>query len=82
VDPGLTAWVPPVACRVYVLPSDPVITTWVALVAATVRIDELPVEMEVGLAAILTVGAGFEAALTLTVTAAVAFPVDPVAVAI
>jgi hypothetical protein len=38
--------------------------------------------MEVELALIATVGGGLEAALTVTVTAAVTFPVDPVAVAV
>ena len=64
------------------LPSDPVTTTWVALVAVTVRIDELPAAIEVGLALIVTVGELLEAELTATVTAAVTFPADPVAVAV
>jgi hypothetical protein len=57
-------------------------TTWVALVALTVRIEELPAATEVELAVILTVGGGLEAALTVTVAVAVAFPADPVAVAV
>jgi hypothetical protein len=65
---------------VYVLPSVPVTVTWVALVAVTVKIDELPVVIDVGLAAILTVGAG--ELPTVTVAAAVLFPPVPVAVAV
>jgi hypothetical protein len=38
--------------------------------------------MDVGLAAMLTVGAGFVPAFTVTVTVAVAFVVEPVAVAV
>ena len=46
------------------------------------RIDELPAAMEVGLALIVTVGAVLDAVLTVTVTVAVTFPADPVAVAV
>jgi hypothetical protein len=59
-----------------------VITTWVAAVAATVRIEEPPAEIDAGLALIVTVGEGLEAVLTMTVAVAVTFPVDPVAVAV
>jgi hypothetical protein len=52
--------------------------TWVALVAVTVKVDELPVTIEVGLAVMLTVGAG----ATVTVVPAEAFPPAPVAVAV
>ena len=55
---GLTDVVPPPAARLYVLPSDPVTVTLVALVAATVSVEALPAVIEVGEAAILTVGAG------------------------
>ena len=55
---GLTAWVPPPACRVYELPSLPVTVTWVAFDAATVNMDVLPLATDVGLAAMFTVGAG------------------------
>ena len=54
---GLTACVPPFDCRVYVLPSDPVIVTCVAFVAVTVSMDELPAAIEVGLALMPTIGA-------------------------
>ena len=49
---GLTACVPPVAPSVYALPSEPLIVTCVALVADTVRIDELPLVMDAGFAEI------------------------------
>lgn len=64
------------------VPSDPVITTCVELVAVTVRIEELPAVIEVELALIVTVGDGFAAEPTVTVTVAVTFPVGPVAVAV
>jgi len=54
---GLTACVPPLGCRLYVLPSDPVTVTCVAFVAVTVRVDELPDAIEVGLTLIPTMGA-------------------------
>ena len=41
----------------YVLPSEPVTITCVAFVAVTVRVDELPDAIEVGLALIPTIGA-------------------------
>ena len=53
---GLTVCVPPAAERVYALPSVPLTVTWVAFVAFTVRVEEPPALMEVGLAIILTVG--------------------------
>jgi hypothetical protein len=40
-----------------VLPSVPVIVTWVALVAVTVKVDEFPEVIEVGLAVMPTVSA-------------------------
>jgi hypothetical protein len=76
---GLTDCVPPLDGKVYVLPSVPVTVTWVALVAATVKVDELPEVIEAGLAVMLTVGAGF--GVTVTVTVAEVFPPDPVAAA-
>jgi hypothetical protein len=83
VTVGLTAWVPPAACRVYVLPSVPVTVTAVAFVAATVNVDELPEAIEVGLAEMLTVGAtGGPDGVTVTVAVAVVFPPAPVAVAV
>lgn len=57
VADGVTACVPPVAGRVYELPSVPVTVTCVAFVAATVSVAELPAWTEVGLAVMLTVGA-------------------------
>lgn len=55
---GLTVCVPPVDCMVYVLPSDPVTVTCVAFVADTVKVDELPAVIVVGLEVMLTVGVG------------------------
>jgi hypothetical protein len=52
----------------------------VAFVAATVKVDEFPEITEVGLAIMLTVGAGF--AVTVTVELAEAFPPGPVAAAV
>lgn len=78
---GLTDWVPPLGCNEYVVPSVPVITTCVALVAATVSIDDAPDVMDVGLAMILTV-AGTDAAPTAILAVAVALPPAPVAVAV
>lgn len=62
------------------LPSVPVTVTWVALVAVTVKVDELPEVIDVGFAVTLTVGAG--EAETVTVAADVLFPPAPVAVAV
>jgi hypothetical protein len=73
-------WVPPVDERVKLLPSVPVTVTCVALVAVTVRVEELPVVMEVGFAAMVTVGA--LGATTVTIAVAVAVPPVPVAVAV
>jgi hypothetical protein len=52
----------------------------VAFVAVTVKVDELPAVIEVGLAVIATVGAG--PAVTVTVAVADVFPPAPVAVAV
>lgn len=79
---GLTACVPPVADKVYELLSVPVIVTWVALVAVTVRMDEAPALMALGFAMMLTVGCGAAAALTETDAVAFAEPPGPVAVAV
>jgi hypothetical protein len=79
---GLTDCVPPVAAKVYELPSFPVTITDVAFVAVTVNVDELPDEIDAGLAAMVTVGAGLVAALTLTVAVEVTVPPGPVAVAV
>ena len=48
------------------------------MVAVTVKVDELPVTIEVGLAVMETVGNG----ATVTVVPAEAFPPAPVAVAV
>jgi hypothetical protein len=56
--------------------------TFVALVAATVKVDVLPALIVVGLAAIVTVGPGAGAAVTVTTTVAVACPLLPDAVAV
>lgn len=54
---GVTFCVPPVAANAIVLWSTlSVITTWVALLAVTLSMDELPCAMVVGLAVIATVG--------------------------
>ena len=65
---------------VNVLPSDPVTITAVALLAATVKVDELPTTIDVGLAKMLTVG-GLMAA-TVTVAEADTLPPIPIAVAV
>jgi hypothetical protein len=67
---------------VYVLPSVPVTITWVAFVAVTVKVDELPETIEVGFAMMLTVGAGFVIEVTVTVAVAEVFPPVPVAAAV
>jgi hypothetical protein len=54
----------------------------VALLAATVKVDEPPEVIEVGLAAMVTVGAGLVTALTVTVAVEVTVPPAPVAVAV
>ena len=56
------------------------IVTRVALVELTVKVDEFPEVMDVGVAAIVTVGAGF--GVTVTVTDAEIFPPVPIAVAV
>ena len=62
------------------MPSDPVIVTDVEFVAVTVNVDEVPEVMVVGLARIVTVGAG--GGVTVTETMAEAVPPGPVAVAV
>jgi hypothetical protein len=59
-----------------------VIVTPVALVAVTVRVDELPAAMEVGFALMVTVGAEAVPVVTVTVAVAVVVPPAPVAVAV
>jgi hypothetical protein len=78
VAEGLTDCVPPEAPSVYVLPSLPLIVTWVALVATTFNVEEPPAAIDWGLAVMLTVGAG----LMVTVAEADAFPPLPLALAV
>jgi hypothetical protein len=75
----VTACVPPVVARLYELPSLPVTVTCVALVAATVNVEEDSALMVVGLATVVTVGTGSTVivAAALTVT-----PLLPVATAV
>ena len=54
---GLTVWLPPFEERLKLLPSVPLTVTWVALVAETVRTEELPEMSELGAALMVTVGA-------------------------
>lgn len=65
VAAGLTLCVPPAAGNVYELPSEPVIVTVVAFAAVTESVDVVPAATVVGLADMLTVGAGL-ATLPLT----------------
>jgi hypothetical protein len=67
-----------VAPSVYELPSLPLIVTCVVYLTDTVKVDELPALMVVGLAVMLMIGAE----LTVTVTVAVVVPPAPVAVAV
>jgi hypothetical protein len=80
VTVGLTVCVPPVADKGYEVPSLPVITTTVALVALTVNVEEVPDVIAGGVAVTVTDGAGLE--VTVTVAAAVTVPPVPVAVAV
>jgi hypothetical protein len=54
--------------------------TWVAWIAVTVKIDELPAVIDVGFAEIVRVGAGFT--VTVTVVAAEIVPPGPFEVAV
>jgi hypothetical protein len=62
VEVGLTDTVPPVAAMVRLLPLVPVIVIPVAFWAVTVKTEELPLVIDVGLAVIVTVGTGEVAA--------------------
>lgn len=62
------------------MPSDPVTFTAVAFVADTVKVEEAPAAMEVGLAAMVTVGDAD--AVTVTTAVPDALPPVPVAVAV
>lgn len=81
VEFGVTVTVPPVDDRLYELPSDPVTTTLVALLAVTVSRSELPALIELFCAEIDTVGF---CALdpTVIVTCAVELPLEFVDVAV
>ena len=79
VEVGLTDCAPPFEAKVYELPSLPLTVTAVALLAVTVNVEELPEVIEVGSAAILTLGAGL---VTVTVALAEIFPSAPVEVAV
>jgi hypothetical protein len=63
------------------LPSDPLTVTPVALVAATVSVEEVPAAIDAGFAVIVTVGAA-AAAVTVTVAVPDPVPAAPVAVAV
>ncbi len=78
---GLTDSDPPVAPIVRLLPLLPVIAIDVAFVAVTVKTEELPLVIDVGLALMVTVGADVLAAMVI-VTDAEAVPPAPVAVAV
>jgi hypothetical protein len=56
VEAGVTVTVPPLTGSGFELPSDPVTTTLVALVAVTVNKSELPWLIELFCAEIVTVG--------------------------
>jgi hypothetical protein len=53
----------------------------VAFVAATVNVDEFPEVIEEGFATMVTVGAGVETAVTVTIAVAEVLPPAPVAAA-
>ena len=56
VAPGLTFCVPPAPGSEYVLPSDPLIDTFVAFAAETDKVDDAPVVIVAGAAEMATVG--------------------------
>ena len=58
VEVGATDTAPPPEAMVRLLPLVPVIVIPVAFLAITVKTEELPLVMDVGLALIVTVGAG------------------------
>jgi hypothetical protein len=65
-----------------VLPSVPVTVTAVALVPVTVKVEDPPEVIEVGLAVMLAVGTATTAGVTVTDATAEAFPPLPVALAV
>ena len=87
MEVGLTDTAPPVAAIVRLLPLVPVIVIPVAFWAITVKMVELPLAIDAGLALMVTVGApdvlaGVPPVVTLIVTDAEVVPPDPVAVAV
>jgi hypothetical protein len=62
--------------------SVPVTFTLVTLVATTVKIEELPAVIAVGLAMIVTVGGGVLDPVIVTIAVAVTVPPAPVAAAV
>jgi hypothetical protein len=64
----------------WLLPSEPVSDTAVAFIAVTVKVDDPPSVIEVGLATIVT--EGDDEFVTVTTTVAEAFPPEPVAFAV
>jgi hypothetical protein len=62
-----------------VLPSEPVRITAFAFVAVTARVEDVPAAIEAGWAAMVTVGAGGGAPVTVTVAVPEACPPAPVA---
>lgn len=83
VEVGLTDIAPPPDAIVRLLPLVPVIVIPVALWAVTVKTEELPLVIVVGLALIVTVGAPDDSlVVTVIVADAEAVPPDPVAVAV
>ena len=74
---------PPLADRLYLVPSEPVSVTALAFVAPTVRMEELPAVIEAGLAAMVTAGAGgVDGVVTVTDAVPEALPPAPVALAV
>ena len=68
VEVGLTDTTPPPAAIVRLLPLVPVIVIPVAFLAVTLKTEELPLVIDVGLALIVTVGAGKVAAIAWLLT--------------
>jgi len=79
---GVTVSVPPAAAILLVLPSEPITVTLVALVAATVSVEDCPAVIDVGLADIVTVGAAVPPTVTVAVAVAGVVPAAPVAVTV
>ena len=69
MEVGLTEIDPPLAFTVRLLPFVPVIAIPVALLAVTVKVEELPLEIDWGLALMVTVGVAAAAWLLIPTTA-------------